>query len=125
MQVNKVFIAGNLARDPEASVVTSGQAVTNLHIATNRKYKGGNGQVKEEVTYVGVEVWGKAAEDCAKFLKKGSTVHVEGRLKLKEWVPKGESQKRSMLEVVCERIQFIDRLPKNGAVQVDGAVADS
>lgn len=104
--MNAVFLMGNLCADPEVRFVQSnGHAVANLRLATNRKFKAGNGEWKEEVTYVGVEVWGKSAEACGEYLKKGSPVLVEGRLKLKEWEKDG--QKRSQLEVVAERVQFI------------------
>ena len=103
--LNKVYVIGNLTKDPELRFVPSGQAVANLRLATNRKYKAGNGEWKDEVTYLSVEVWGKSAEACAEYLKKGSACLVEGRLKLKEWEKDG--QKRSMLEVVSERVQFL------------------
>jgi single-strand DNA-binding protein len=105
--LNKVLLIGNLTKDPEIRFVPSGQAVANLRLATNRKYKGGNGEWKEEVTYVSVEAWGKSAEAAGEYLKKGSPVFIEGRLKLKEWEKDGV--KRSMLEVVAERIQFLNR----------------
>lgn len=104
--LNHVFIIGNLTKDPEVRFVPSGQCVANLRMATNRKYKAGNGEWKEEVTYIGVEVWGKTAEACGEYLKKGSPALVEGRLKLKEWTAQ-DGQKRSALEVVAERVQFL------------------
>jgi single-strand DNA-binding protein len=116
--LNKVLLVGNLTKDPELRFVPSGQAVANLRIATNRKYKAGNGEWKEEVTYVGVEVWGKSAEACGEYLKKGSPLLVEGRLKLKEWTAQ-DGQKRSMLEVVSERVQFL-----SGGQRREGAGAE-
>ena len=104
--LNKVFLVGNLTKDPELRFVPSGQAVANLRLATNRKYKAGSGEWKEEVTFVSVEVWGKSAEACGEYLKKGSPLLVEGRLKLKEWTAQ-DGQKRSLLEVVAERVQFL------------------
>lgn len=104
--LNKVLLVGNLTKDPELRFVPSGQAVANLRLATNRKYKAASGEWKEEVTYVSVEVWGKSAEACGEYLKKGSPLLVEGRLKLKEWTAQ-DGQKRSVLEVVAERTQFL------------------
>jgi single-strand DNA-binding protein len=104
--LNKVFLIGNLTADPEMKFLPSGQAVANLRLATNRKYKAGNGELKDEVTYVGIEVWGKSAEACGEYLKKGSPVLIEGRLKLNEWTAQ-DGQKRSMLSVVAERCQFL------------------
>jgi|SRR5665213_2044570 len=118
--LNKVLLVGNLTKDPELRFVPSGQAVANLRLATNRKYKAGSGEWKEEVTFVSVEVWGKSAEACGEYLKKGSPLLVEGRLKLKEWTAQ-DGQKRSLLEVVAERVQFL-----GGGQRRDGAapVAD-
>jgi single-strand DNA-binding protein len=120
--LNKVYLVGNLTKDPEIRFVPSGQAVCNLRMATNRKYKDGKGEWKEEVTFVGVEVWGKSAEACGEYLKKGSPLLVEGRLKLKEWTAQ-DGQKRSMIEVVSERVQFLgkkDELPAgSGQDQAD------
>ena len=120
--LNKVYLVGNLTKDVEIRFVPSGQAVANLRMATNRKYKASNGEWKEEVTFVGIEVWGKSAEACGEYLKKGSPLLVEGRLKLKEWTAQ-DGQKRSMIEVVSERIQFLskkDELPAgSGQDQMD------
>lgn len=110
--LNKVLLVGNLTKDPELRFVPSGQAVANLRMATNRKYKAGSGEWKEEVTYVSVEVWGKSAEACGEYLKKGSPLLVEGRLKLKEWTAQ-DGQKRSLLEVVSERVQFLSAGPRS------------
>jgi single-strand DNA-binding protein len=101
--------------------VPSGQAVANLRMATNRKYKGGDGEWKEEVTYVGVEVWGKGAEACGEYLKKGSPVLVEGRLKFKEWKAQ-DGTNRTALEVVAERVQFLGGKKAEGEGQADAVI---
>ena len=106
MQLNKVFLAGNLTRNPELKFIPSGQAVANISVATNRTYKAGSGEWKEEVTYVRVVTWGKSAEACGEYLKKGAPVMIEGRLKLKEWTAT-DGQKRSMMEVQADRVQFL------------------
>lgn len=103
--LNQVTLLGNLTKDVEIRFVPSGQAVANLRLALNRKYKASSGEWKEEVTYVGVEVWGKTAEACGEYLHKGSPVLIEGRLILKEWEKEGV--KRSQLEVAAERVQFL------------------
>jgi single-strand DNA-binding protein len=111
--LNKVYIIGNLTKDPDLKFLQSGQAVANLRLATNRKWKASSGEAKEEVTYVSVEVWGKSAEACGEYLKKGSPLLVEGRLKLKEWTAQ-DGQKRSVLEVVAERVQFLSNGQRQG-----------
>ena len=107
--VNKVFLLGNLARDPEMRFAQSGTAVLNFSLATNRVYTAASGEKKEDTTFVRIVVWGKQAERCNDYLQKGSSVLVEGRLNSRSWeTPEG--QKRNMLEVVALNVQFISRL---------------
>lgn len=75
-----IIIVGNLGRDPEMRYTPSGQAVTNFNIATNRQYTDSNGQQVKETIWFRVSTWGKTAETCNQYLKKGSKVLVEGRL---------------------------------------------
>lgn len=105
--LNKVFLAGNLTRDPEVRHIANGNAVANLGMAINRRYRDQNDKDREEVVYVNVTAWGKTAENCGQYLTKGSPVLVEGRLKLDEWEKDG--QKQSRLGVVAERVQFLSR----------------
>ncbi len=102
---NKVILAGNLTRDPEVKYIASGSAVCNVDMAVNRKYKTGDGELKKEVCYVKVTVWGKRAENCGEYLHKGSSVFVEGRLHLDQWEKDG--QKFNRLTVVAENVQFL------------------
>jgi single-strand DNA-binding protein len=104
--LNRVLLVGNLTKDPELKFIPSGTAVANLRMATNRKWKAASGETKEEVTFVGVVVWGKQAEACGEYLKKGSPVLVEGRLQSRSWETDAH-EKRSILEVVAERVQFL------------------
>ncbi len=76
----QIIIVGNLGRDPEMRYTPSGTPVTSLNVATNRKYTGSDGQVVKETTWFRVSVFGKSAETCAQYLKKGSAVLVEGRM---------------------------------------------
>ena len=76
----QIIIVGNLGKDPEMRYTPSGTPVTSMSIATNRKYTGSDGQVVKETTWFRVSVFGKSAETCAQYLKKGSAVLVEGRL---------------------------------------------
>lgn len=104
--LNKVLLIGRLTRDPEKRSTPSGMSVAELGMAINRRYKASNGEDREETCYVNVTAWGKTAELCAEYLRKGSPLFVEGRLKLDEWEKDG--QKRSKLGVVAERIQFLE-----------------
>ena len=104
--LNKVFLMGNLTRDPELRYIPSGTAVANFSMAINRTYKDAGGEKKEEVSYVRIEVWGKMAEVCGEYLTKGRPVLVEGRLKSRSWeTPEG--QKRNSLDVVAIGVQFL------------------
>ncbi len=107
-KLNKVFLMGNLTRDPELRYVPSGSAVTNFTIATNRTYTLQSGEKKEEVCYVRIVVWGRMAEICGEYLSKGSPLFVEGRLQSRSWeTPQGE--KRSTLEVIAQNVQFLGK----------------
>jgi single-strand DNA-binding protein len=77
---HKIILVGNLGRDPEMRYTPSGQAVTNLNVATNRRYSDSSGEMRDETVWFRVSVWGKQAEACNQYLRKGRQVLVEGRL---------------------------------------------
>ncbi len=106
--LNKVFLMGNLTRDPELRYLPSGQPVTSFSIAMNRVYNSQTGEKKEEVSYVRVVVWARLAEICNEYLKKGSPVFVEGRLQSRSWEAQ-DGTKRSAIEVVAQNVQFLPR----------------
>ncbi|MCE5299601.1 MAG: single-stranded DNA-binding protein [Spirochaetia bacterium] len=116
--LNRVFLMGNLTRDLELKYGKNGQPVTNIRLAVNRTYTTQTGEKKEEVCYVTVVVWGKQAEACHMFLKKGSPVFIEGRLQYRSWVAEG-GEKKNVLEVVADRVQFLSRKPKEGEADGD------
>jgi single-strand DNA-binding protein len=104
--LNKVLLMGNLTRDPEVKYTPKGTAVCDLGIAINDSYKAQDGTIKETVTYVDVEVWGRTAENCKQYLTKGRPVFVEGQLRLDQWeTPQGE--KKSRMKVRADRVQFL------------------
>lgn len=102
---NRVMLMGNLTRDPELNFSASGNAICRMGMAINRKFKSGDEQ-KEEVTYVDITVFGNQGENCAEYLKKGSGAFIEGRLNFSTWET-DDRQKRSKLDVVGERVQFL------------------
>ena len=102
---NRVILVGNLTKDPEIRYIPSGTAVGDFSMAINRKYKGSDGSMQEETCFVDITVWGRQAETCGEYLHKGSSVLVEGRLKLDRWEKDG--QKHSRLSVVADRTQFL------------------
>lgn len=105
---NKVLLMGNLTRDIELRHTSGNQAVANIGLAVNRRYKGGDGEMKEETTFVDCEAWGRTAETMSKYLHKGRPVFIEGRLKLDTWQDKNDGSNRSKLRIVVESFQFID-----------------
>ena len=105
---NKVILAGNLTRDPELRYTPKGTAIARLGVACNRKWKSETGELKEEVTFVDVDAFGKTAETIAQYLKKGRPILIEGRLRYETWEDKQTNQKKSKLGVVLENFQFLD-----------------
>lgn len=103
--LNRVFLIGNLTRDPEVRYLPSGKAVGDLRMAISRKYKTATGEEREETCFVSVVVWGRQAETCGQYLGKGSSLFVEGRLNYEEWEKDG--QKHNRLRVVADRVQFM------------------
>ncbi|MDX6767289.1 MAG: single-stranded DNA-binding protein [Candidatus Methylacidiphilales bacterium] len=106
--LNRVFLIGNLTRDPEIRHTPKGTAVGDLAMAINMSYRTAEGAEKEEVCYVDIVVWGRQAEICKDYLSKGSPIFVEGRLQLDQW-ESNQGEKRSRLRVRAERIQFLGR----------------
>ncbi|MDD5483838.1 MAG: single-stranded DNA-binding protein [Kiritimatiellae bacterium] len=109
--MNRVFLAGNLTRDPEIRYTQAGKAIADLTLAVNRRYKTSSGEAKEDVCFVNVVAWERQAELAGEYLRKGSSVLIEGALRLDQWETNGE--KRSRLRVVADRIQFLDRLKRS------------
>lgn len=106
--LNKVFLMGRLTFDPELRRTTGGTAVTELRLATTRSWSGRDGERREETLFIGVTVWDRQAENCCQFLRKGSSVHVEGSLKMDTWDDKNTGEKRSKILVHADRVQFLD-----------------
>lgn len=105
---NKVMLLGNLTRNVEVKHLSGDNAVGNFGLAVNRKFKARDGDLREEVTFVDCEAWGRTAEVMGQYLSKGRPVFIEGRLKLDTWQDKNDGSNRSKLKVVVESFQFID-----------------
>jgi single-strand DNA-binding protein len=110
--LNKVFLIGNLTRDPELRTTPKGTAIGTFSLAVNRTYRDESGAAHDETTYVDIEAWGKQAELVSKYLTKGSPCMIEGRLRLDSWEDKTSGQKRSKLKVVLDNVQFLNRAPE-------------
>jgi single-strand DNA-binding protein len=104
--VNKVILIGNLGRDPETRYLPSGDAVTNISVATSEKWKDKSGETQEHTEWHRVAFFGKLAEIAGEYLKKGSPVYVEGRIRTRKWQDK-EGQDKYSTEIVADRMQML------------------
>jgi single-strand DNA-binding protein len=104
--VNKAIILGNLGKDPELRHTQGGKAVCTLRVATNEVWTDQAGERKERTEWHTIVVWGRQAENCNQYLKKGRSVYVEGRLTTRKWQDK-EGHDRYSTEVVADRVQFV------------------
>lgn len=122
MYINKAMIFGNLTRDPELRAIPSGQQVCTFSIATNRVFKKADGTKGEQAEFHNIVVWGRQGENCAQYLKKGSTAYVEGRLQTRSWEKDGVKQYKT--EINADMVQFGPRSAssRQGA---DGQLASS
>jgi single-strand DNA-binding protein len=106
--LNHIVLIGNLTDDPELRYTPTGMARARFSIAVNRRWRDRDGNLQEETTFVPIVVWGQQAETCANFLSKGSTVAVEGRLRIETYQTE-EGERRKVAEVVARTVQFLDR----------------
>lgn len=107
MSVNKVILVGNLGRDPELRYLPSGQSVASFSVATSEKFKGRDGTMRDQTEWHNVVVYGKPAEACGQYLKKGRQVYIEGRITNRSWEAKDGSGKKYRTEIVAQRVQFL------------------
>ena len=107
IEMNKVFLAGNLTQDPESRDIGSDTTVCKLRMAVNRKYKSRDGDEHEETCFLDIDVFGGQAKPCGDYLRKGSPILVEGRLRLDEWKDRKTGEDRTRLKVVAGRVHFL------------------
>jgi single-strand DNA-binding protein len=119
MYLNKVYLIGNLTRDPEERALPSGIKVTSFSLATNRRYKDQSGAWQDATEYHNVVVFGRQAETSAQYLRKGNSVLIEGRMQTRSWEKDGQKQYRT--EIVAERVQFGPKGGEAGGAAAPGA----
>lgn len=122
MYLNKAMVFGNLTRDPETRALPSGGNVCSFSVATNRVYKKADGSKAEEVEFHNIVTFGRLADTCAQYLKKGSSAYVEGRIKTRNWDDKETGKKQYKTEIIAETVQFGPRAA--GQTQGGGASRD-
>ena len=120
---NKVYLLGNITRDPEIRYTPKGTAIARLGLAVNRSWKTESGETREEATFIDVDAFGKQAETLGQYLRKGNPIFIEGRLRLDTWEDKQTNQKRSKLYVVLENFQFLGSKNEGAAPSEGGAPA--
>jgi len=110
---NRVFLMGNLTRDPGLRYTPSGQPVCEFGLAVNRRWTAKDGDAKEETCFVDVVMWGQRGVAVSEHFRKGRPIFIEGRLQYETW--EGREGRRSKLRVVAERFEFIDSRPEEPA----------
>ena len=121
MYINKAMVFGNLTRDPELRAIPSGGQVCSFGLATNRVYKKADGTKQEEVEFHNIVMFGKLAELCGQYLKKGSSAYIEGRIKTRSW--EGDKGKQYKTEIIADTVQFGPRPAGQGAAPRGAAEA--
>jgi single-strand DNA-binding protein len=122
MYINKIFLYGNLTRDPELKALPSGQQLASFGLATNRTYKGKDGQKQEATEFHNIVAFGRPAELIAQYMKKGRPLFIEGRIQTRSWEGKEDGKKQYRTEIVVENFQFGDGGRSSGGGQ--GAAND-
>ena len=112
--LNRVQLIGRLGKDPESKFTPTGKKVTHFSVAISNRWKSKEGEAKEFTEWVNIEAWGRLGEVCSEYLKKGSLVFVEGRLKTDRYEDKGET--KFYTKVVCLAMQMLDRKPNEEPV---------
>ena len=121
---NRIVMMGRLTRDPQVRQIASGRSVSDLGLAVAEAYKNKDGEITERVCFVDIVTWGKQAEACGEYLKKGSPILVEGRLQLNTWET-SDGQKRSKHRVSADRIEFLNGNKANSHSDKKPALAGS
>jgi single-strand DNA-binding protein len=121
--VNKVILVGNLGADPETKYLPSGDAVTNIRVATTDRWKDkASGEMKEATEWHRIAFFGRLAEIAGEYLKKGSQVYVEGRIRTRKWQDK-EGQDRYSTEIVADSMQMLGSRAGSGEPRPEAARA--
>jgi single-strand DNA-binding protein len=106
--INKVILLGNLTRDPEVKATANNQSLTTFGMATNRSFTIASGEKREQTDFHTVVTWGRLADLCAQYLKKGKKVYVDGRIQMREWTDEA-GQKKFKTEIIAENVIFLDK----------------
>ena len=115
--LNRVQLIGRLGRDPETRFTPTGRKVAHFSLAVSNRWKNTEGEMKEYTEWINIEAWERLGEVCQEFLKKGSLIYVEGRLKTNKYEEQGET--RFYTKVVVSALEFLDRKPVEEAMMTE------
>lgn len=119
--LNKVFLIGNLGRDPEVRSIPSGQSVATFSLATNRRWKDRDGNRQEETEWHNIVCWGRQAEVAGQYLRRGRQIHVEGRIQTRSWEDRQSGEKKYRTEIICDNFQMLGQKGEGGGGGFGGA----
>jgi len=120
--LNRVQLIGRLGKDPESRFTPTGKKVVNFSLAVSKRWKGKDIETKEYTEWVNIEAWGRLGEVCQEYLKKGSLVYLEGRLKTDKYEDNGES--RFYTKVVATELEFLDKKPADEPMMIKEDVSE-
>jgi len=123
--LNRVYLVGNLVKDPEMKEIGTGNNVTNFVIASNRNWSGPEGQKMEEVSFIDCVVYGKRAETINTYFSKGRKILIEGRIKQEKWTDKDTQKTQSRIRVVVESFHFMDSKKEDSCASSAGIPASA
>jgi len=112
--VNKVILVGRLGKDPEIKSTPNGQTVAKFTMATDERYTDRNGEKQERTEWHNIVAWGKLAEICGQYLRKGKLVYIDGQIRTDSWDDKESGQKRYRTEIIANQMQMLDRRGDEG-----------
>jgi len=113
--LNRVQLIGRLGKDPEGKFTPNGKKVAHFSLAVSNRWKDKNGETKESTEWVNIEAWGRLGEVCQEYLKKGSLIYLEGRLKTDKYEDKGET--KYFTKIVAQSLEFLDKKPAEEPTQ--------
>jgi single-strand DNA-binding protein len=112
--VNKVILVGRLGKDPEIRSTPNGQTVAKFTVATDERYTDRNGEKQERTEWHNIVAWGKLAEICGQYLRKGKLIYIDGSIRTDSWDDKESGQKRYRTEIIANQMQMLDRRGDEG-----------
>ncbi len=113
--LNRVQLIGRLGKDPEGKFTPTGKKVAHFSLAVSNRWKDKNGETKESTEWANIEAWGRLGEVCQEYLKKGSLIYLEGRLKTDKYEDKGET--KYFTKIVAQALEFLDKKPAEEPMQ--------